>query len=328
MPTHVDTYKCPKCTKNVTKTQKRVGCAYCGEYFHIECAKITVEQYDFLCKNKILKYICNNCSSLPKFCNVQEELRNGFAALTSSLEKELEKKLEESKRLLNEQLELGLKAIEEKYAPFVNDQPLVNASDVELIKSEVKQCFDVIKVVDNAANQKLEKLQTQNNILQRRLNRANIVIWGLAKKILDLRTPILKICSLCNVPTTNADIQHCTYFAGGKAVLVKFNSVQIRDAIMINYNNNRNLKLCDVIPCDIQSNVILNDHLTDVARKLIAVCRNLKNNNKIAKYRFWNYDVPKVSIVMNDGSSKMCSYDDCVQLLEEDCPFSPNTSIM
>lgn len=243
----MDVCKCPKCNKNVTKTQKSVGCAYCGKYYHLLCGNITVEQYEFLSKNKVLKFICLNCSNVPKSCNIQEELRIGFAALTASLEKELERKIEESKRLLNEHIESGLKAMEDKFAEIINYQPLADSCDVQVMKSDLKQCFDVIKVLDDATNEKLQYLQTQNCILQRRLNRSNIVIWGLPSNIKDLRAPILKIFSLCNVPVTSSDIQHVTYFARGKAVLVKLNSVQIRDAIMINYNNNRNLKLNNVI---------------------------------------------------------------------------------
>lgn len=66
------------------------------------CGNITVEQYDFMLKNNILKYICNNCFILQKPCNIQEEIRVGFAALTASLEKEIEKKKKEESKKIEE----------------------------------------------------------------------------------------------------------------------------------------------------------------------------------------------------------------------------------
>lgn len=319
-----DVYKCPKCNKNATKSQKTVGCAICGEYYHLVCGNVSIEQYDFMKKNKILKFICNECPRLPISDNIQEEIRIGFAALTASLEKELEKKIEESKQLLNERLESGLKAIEDKFAEITSCQP-VDLSDVQMMKSDLKHCFDVVKVLDDATNDKLEKLQVHNSILQRRLNRTNIVIWGLPRNIKDLRVPVLKIFSLCNVSVLNTDIQHCTYFARGKAVLVKLNSVQVRDAVMINFNNNRNLMLSEVISTPVQSKIILNDHLTDAARKLISVCRKLRKERKIVKYKFYNYDVPKAKVVMVDGSAKLLPYDECVKLFDGlgNCSLSP-----
>lgn len=272
--------------KNVTKSQRSVDCAYCNEYYHIECIQLSVEQHILMTKNKIFKYICDNCAIRPKFCNIQEELKAGFAALTASLEKELEIKLQESRNILNEQLECGLKQIENKFNDFLKNQPKTASSDLETTKSDIKHCFDVVKVVDNEMNGRLSYLELQCSIMQRRQNRANIVIKGLPTNIKDRRTPILNICSLCDVSVTKSDIQHCTYFGGGKSVLGKFNLVQLRDEVTIKFIERRNIKLDEVFPPDlcngVQSSIYLNDHLTEEARKLISVCRRLKRDAKIS----------------------------------------------
>lgn len=328
MPSPSDICKCPGCRKNVTKTQRSISCAYCNEYFHIECAKITIEQHGILTKNKVFKFICDYCSRVPKFCNVQEELRNGFSELTAFLERRLENKSQESKRLLDEQLESGLKLIQNKFNELSNSS--CNSNDVELIKDDLKHCFDVVNVVDNVANGRMASFEMKYNILQRRLNRADIIIRGLPKRIRNLRDPILKIGSLCGVCLTYSDLQHCTYFAGGNAVLVKFNSVQLRDFLMINYNKHRNLYLKDVVFTEDNNNqckIVLNDHLTDAAKNLIAVCRRLKTDGKIARYKFMNYDVPKAKITMMDQSVKTYGYEECVNLSDglldlSDCSIS------
>ncbi|KNC29123.1 hypothetical protein FF38_05449 [Lucilia cuprina] len=124
-----DIYKCPKCVKNVTKGQRSVGCAICGEYFHL----ISLEQFNFLLKNKVLKFICNSCTNSSKVYNVQEELRNGFDALKATLEKDFEEKIEACKVLLKENLNAGLRSIEEKFADLSNSQFVNNSCDVEII---------------------------------------------------------------------------------------------------------------------------------------------------------------------------------------------------
>lgn len=320
-------YKCPTCNKNVTKTQRSIDCSYCEKYYHISCGKISKEQHDILVKNKIFKYICEHCSRIPKYCNIQEELRDGFSSLLTTLEQKLEEKFIDSKRELDEQLKSGLKLLEDKINELPSQGAVANSSDVEQMKSDLRNCFDVVNVVDNAANRRISDLQMQNNILQRRLNRSNIIIMGLPKRIKDLRKPIVKICSLCNIRVSYTDIQHCTYFAGGKKVLVKFNSVQIRDEIMISYHKKRNVKLKDVIGGTAQSDVFLNDHLTDSAKRLIAVCRKLKDKNKVTKYTFKNYDIPKVRVILPTNDEKTLTYEQCAELLDgdgvlNDCSFS------
>lgn len=287
---------------------------------------MSVEQHEFMSKNKILKYVCDYCSRAPKYCNIQEQLRDGFAAIVTKVEKDMQKTFDKNKKELEEMLENRLKIFEEKINEFSIHEPLTNATDVEQIKSDLKSCFNVVKVVDDAANKRLAHLEMQNNIQQRRLNRSNIIILGLPKKIKDLRKHVLKIGSLCNVRVLNADIQHCTYFSGGKKVLVKFNSVQTRDAIMINYHKNRALKLKDVIGGSSQSDIFLNDHLTDSAKKLIAVCRKLKEKQKITRYTFKNYDVPKVIIIMPDNSEKMFTIEQCFDLLDGDVGLNNSSS--
>lgn len=309
--------KCPGCNKNVTKTSKSIACAYCAKYFHISCTKVTPEQHAFALKNKVLCYICEHCSRMPKYCDIQDSLRNGFSSILACLEEKLEAKFNENKRKLDEQLENGLKLLDERINEISFHGPLINAEEVDQIKSDTKSCFDLVNVVDKAADRRMASLERHNNILQRRMNRSNIVIVGLPKNIKDLRQHILKICLLCKVEVSCKEIQHCTYFASGKKVLVKFNSVQVRDEVMINYHKNRNLKLKDVIGGALQSDVYLNDHLTDSARTLIAVCRKLKEKNKIAKYTYKNYDVPKVRVKMMDNSEKTLIYEQCLELLDD-----------
>lgn len=314
--------KCPVCNKNVTKTMKSVSCAYCEKYHHIKCAKMSDEQHTMLIKNRIFYFICQTCSRLPKYCDVQEQLRVGLASMTAHVEKEMEVKFAEFKRHLAELLETGLRTVREDFEKFTNNHSEDNSDCVKDLKSDLKNCYRMVKHVDDATNQKMHTLEIQNSIFQRRLNRSDIIIKGLPKSIKNLRKPIVKVASLCGVRLYYSDIQHCTYFAGGKSVLVKFNSVQIRDTIMINYRKNISIKVNDVIGGAGNTDVFLNDHLTSAAKELIAVCKNLRTSNIIRKYTYKNYDIPKVKVVMSDGSIEVFNYQQCVALLEERGSFS------
>ncbi|KNC31662.1 hypothetical protein FF38_10084 [Lucilia cuprina] len=166
-------------------------------------------------------------------------------------------------------------------------------------------------------DKRLNDLEMYNNILQSRLNRADIIVKGLPKHIKNLRVPILKIASLCGLPISHDGIQHCTYINNGRAVLVKLNSVQHRDKIMMNYSKKQHIVLKDIIGGDITSKVFLSDHLTRVAANLISICRDLRIENKILKYKFINADTPKVRVTLPDNNVKILCLQQCSVMLNE-----------
>lgn len=101
----------------------------------------------------------------------------------TSLEEKLEQKFIEAKSKLEEQLQTNLNILREK----MNELSAIGSDlNSEQIKADVKHCFEVINVVDGAANSRLSNLEKENNILQRRMNRTNIIITGFPKKKLRI----------------------------------------------------------------------------------------------------------------------------------------------
>lgn len=148
------------------------------------------------------------------------------------------------------------------------------SSDTDQLKFELQNCFDVIKVVDNVSNGRITSLELTNIILQRRLNRSDIIKRGQPKKIKNLTEPIRRISSLCNICITDSDIHHCTYFI---TVFI----------YIINYNKNRNLLLRNVLCIEYSSNQskkFVCVHLTDASKRLITMFLNLKSEGKIIRY--------------------------------------------
>lgn len=112
---------CPatKCKKQVTENQFSIGCFLCGDFYHIQCLKITREQHLFMHKHrKDILYRCSKCSKVEVAAKiigdstnnvdtssngqVSQDLDNCFATLTASLDqKQREYKLEVDKLFMN-----------------------------------------------------------------------------------------------------------------------------------------------------------------------------------------------------------------------------------
>lgn len=125
---------------------------------------------------------------------------------------------------------------------------------------------------------------------------------------------LIKIAAICNVDINQIDTQHCCNFAGGKSILVKLNSVLLRDSIMANYRRGPPIKLNAVIGGNLQTNVYIDDHLTPASARLMYVCRQLRNQRKITKFILVNGDEPGVNVLLPDGNERFLRIDDCEAL--------------
>lgn len=171
-------------------------------------------------------------------------------------------------------------------------------------------------------------MQVHHDVTRRRLNRADIIINGLPAGIKVLRDPIIKIAAICNVmlSPSPSENQHCCYLSNGKAVLVKFNSVHLRDTIMINYHRKDQILLSDVVPEEVASRVFLNDNFNDAAGKLLFVCRKLREQKKILRYKLYSADRPKAIITFLNESVKLLDLQQCADMLDADCCAMPVTA--
>ncbi|KAI8116597.1 hypothetical protein CVS40_11346 [Lucilia cuprina] len=84
-----------------------------------------------------------------------------------------------------------------------------------------------------------------------------------------------------------SDIINCT-------LLVKFNSVHLRDSVMKEYYKTRTLKVCDVMGGDIDRQVYFNDHHSSAT-----ICRRLLRLKVITKYKILNADKVKTKLILS-----------------------------
>lgn len=324
MPTKKAQCQCQCCKKNVTKTQHSVWCALCKMYYHIECVGVSEEQHKLFCKNKkVFSFICPQCSNrTDKPANVVEsqaslEPHDDLNQSLHNLTMELEKQFEEHSRMFEQQVYASIAALDAKMVEIFDKFRAEQKAVVENIQLDVTHNYDIMKKVDEAASRRICSLERQNSILQRRLNRSNIVIKGLPKNIKELREVFIKIASLCNIFLSKSDIQHITYFSNGKAVLVKLTSVQTRDEIMSNFSKLKYLLLKDIDGGISETKVFLNDHFTPDAANLISNCRKLRDAGLILGYKFINTDVPRVNVLFPNNIRKVLDMRQCLDMLNE-----------
>lgn len=154
-------------------------------------------------------------------------------------------------------------------------------------------------------------LENKNEVMQRRFNRADIIINGLPRTQIQLREVIFKICKVLNVSIVDHDLCVCTFINNRKSVLVKFNSVIKRDLVLRSYFKKRSLRLSEIMDNDIQSSVFLNDHLTEKGSKLFNLCRKLRKEDTIAKFRMLYSDIPRVKIHFKNNTEKIFELEEC-----------------
>ncbi|KAI8126376.1 hypothetical protein FF38_06060 [Lucilia cuprina] len=270
------------CGKNVTKSTGGISCARCLKWFHISCVNVSVEQLNFLQKSKgKFLFECEECTS----CNSE----------VSELREEVRKS--------NDSIHFKLDALLSKIGNY--------DAQLKELKDDITNCNQLIKYVDDTNYNKIKELEDKNEILQRRFNRPDIIINGLPRKDIKLCDIVLKIFNFLDVNVSFHDLNVCTYINNRKSVLVKFNSLLKRDAVMHSYFKKGKLMETDILKNNGEKRIYLNDHLTEKGGKLNRLCRDLRKDDTIAKFRILNSDLPRVKIHFKDATEKIFEYEEC-----------------
>lgn len=214
------------------------------------------------------------------------------------------KKMDDDRNELNIKLDSAIKDIQNELSSAVTD-----------LRNDVSACHTFIKKVETSAETKMVRLEVENNSLHRRINRCDIVINGLPDGLDNLLNCVIAIGTFCNISISNADVNHFFYVNQGRSVIVKFNSVHVRDAIMKEYFRTKSLKLRHVIGGEITSRVYLNDHLSPASSRLNTLCRRLIKQKKVLKFVMLHSDKPMVRLTLLNGEEATSTYDECLKLL-------------
>lgn len=295
---------CEEC-KATKKNAKFIKCAECDSNFHTSCAaktipSLTEPMIDIISKsNGVIVFKCKNCLNNPKSKPSDSEIS---LKLT-----ELEASIKHLSKVLSEDIIVQLKDI----------------------KSEVTNCSLKAKKTEEFVTSKIKKLEQENNSLRRQINRNDIIVYGLSGTMTaeKMHKIVFNIGKVLDVEINNNDLNVCTYIHNKKSVLVKLNSVYKRDIVMKKYFAAKELKLCEIDEeSDIESRVYLNDNLTGVAAKLNFICRQLRKNGKITKFKFYNKDVPEAQLYFPGGDTKIVNLEKIYSFLKEYSPDAENNN--
>lgn len=269
----------PSCGKNVTKTSGSVSCLFCLKYFHPNCVGVSSDQLTTLSKFKgVLNYICDSCKT---------------------------EHMDPESRSFREELRVGLADIQEKFDVILSEVKQELSTKFVELKSDIDICNKKIKSLESSTTNKIILLEQKNEILQKRLNRSDILINGFPKYQENINDLIFKICKAVNVNIEPYDINNYYFINHGNTVLVKFNNIIKRDVVMQNYFKSRNLRFIDT---DINKRIYLNDHHTPKVGHILYQCRRIHKEEKIIHYKLINSDRPKIRITFKDNSVKIMDF--------------------
>lgn len=282
------------CGRNITKSSGSISCKTCLKWFHANCVAISTDQLTFLLKSKgKFGFICDICSTTPPVSGNTEifELRGEIRDANNSVHQKLD-------------------AVLTKINNFDND--------ITALKHDVNVCNKKINNVDESYRKKIKTLEDKNEILQSRFNKADIIISGLPRKELNLKKTVINIFKILNGNVSDSDLNVCCFINNRHSVLIKLNSVLKRNMIMRNYFKKGSLKQSEVFNNNSGGLIYLNDHLTEKGGKLCKLCRTLRKDKVIEKFRMLNSDLPRVKIHLKDNSERIFEYEECLLFFNQE----------
>lgn len=293
MPT-VKAIKCMGCSESITKSHKSARCRICSQSWHAACANLSEKDLQSLKALKSSFFICTSCES-----NLDNNGNNDSCVANQI--REMNKKLDDFTATNKAEL------------------TTITAS-LDVIKGEMSACLTEIKSDIAECGTKVSNLEVENNVLHRRLNRPDIVVAGLPEGLSDLVAPVIALGSFFNIVVTRQDVNHVCYMNNRRQILIKFNSVFLRDSIMREYFKTRALKVGDIIEgdgSDLVNRVYLNDHFSPAAAQLNAVCRKLLRQRIVTKFKILNADHLKAKLTLPNGNAVVRDSVECASLLND-----------
>lgn len=178
---------CPDCQNHVKKSQRGLICEAkgCDQWYHAQCVNIETEEYNYLTKQKNVKWYCNNCinrdeTSDPLYDKLSSQMSQ-MMGFMSDLMKRLEimegKKSSCDTKMVEEMVDAKIaEAMEESKERESRSQNLVfvnikenNGTEEE---AETKDLEEINKIIQKILPEKdLEDLQIQQPT---RLGKKNI----------------------------------------------------------------------------------------------------------------------------------------------------------
>lgn len=189
----------------------------------------------------------------------------------------------------------------------INELPSTIGQDFSVqlnaVKVDLQASLASNEKFKSEVSQKIDMIVAENNNIRKQFNRGDILVGGLPASLTteSLYTTAVSIAKTCGVSITLDDLNFCAWIKKKSAVLIKFNNIWKRDAVLNKYRETYSLTLNQISDSDIESRVYLSDHHTPLEAKLQYLCRIKKKQGEIKKFRIINRGMPIAMIVTTDG---------------------------
>lgn len=183
------------------------------------------------------------------------------------------------------------------------------ANKVDKLSEDLSVLRDGIpSMISKEVNEVLssDRIMNQMNNNSKNETKKDILISGLPTSIkdsLELSNLIIKACSILGVDITLNDIFNCHWLGDKKNVIIKFNSLLIRDMVMKKYFQSKNLLLSQLLQgYNCESRVYFNNNYPTNTRRLLLYSRKLKKLKLIQDFKM-DFKKSVINVHLKDNSS-------------------------
>jgi len=140
--------------KKIVPNDSAISCEVCAEWFHLECAKITMKEYTFLNKFNRYHWWCEKCDvlAMPLFDNLKIILQRQL---------ELEDEVSQIKAKVSNQVDLGdeVRKMKSTISEHVDRSPQRSDNTIEKLTSHV----------DDSIKERMDRERRRNNVVIRNI---------------------------------------------------------------------------------------------------------------------------------------------------------------
>lgn len=306
--------KCGICKHNIGN-RSCILCDVCSVWIHASCAGLAEEDIPKFYELDAMCFICALCKDKVAGGNNQGEISNlnkRFDDLCSKLDVFISKQNDE-----RDSIKLAI-------VDAVSDLKNEMSTRFEAVKADIVECNNAIKQVESDTVNMVSELRLENNLLHLKLNRSDIMVNGLPECLQDIISTVVDLASFYEIQIAPTDITQACYISNKKAVLVRFNNVLVRDKIMKKYFETMKTQPLKSSAFVIDPNipktlldkrVFLNDHFTPAAGKLNSLCRKLRQNRMILKFKLINAAKPVAKLTLLNNNIVEYDAQGCADLL-------------
>ena len=137
--------KCTKCAVKFTRGDRKVGCRYCGGWFHLECGNVTEKMFELMEENPQIHWYCVECNG--KATDVLAVVKNCVK------ENEDLKKMTELEAALKSMKEGADEEFEENNKKLTHEEAIKN-----VVKKEVDKNLNFRPVEQNPSTEAVREI--------------------------------------------------------------------------------------------------------------------------------------------------------------------------